>query len=103
MLELFLSPEAEKDLEKIYIYTFEKWGLKQADYYQDQLFDCMCQVCNNPHIGRVYEHSKYRYRRLTINKHLIFYRSTKDQKCIVVRILHERMDMDTHIKDKSDI
>ena len=28
-----ISKEAEKDLEKIWLYTFETWSLEQADYY----------------------------------------------------------------------
>jgi len=103
MLELFLSPEAENDLEIIYKYTYENWGLKQADYYQDQLYNSMSQVCKNPNIGRVYEHSDYAYKIITTNKHLVFYRITNDKKCIVVRILHERMDLDLHIIDRSKI
>ncbi len=28
-----ISKEAEKDLERIWLYTFEAWSLEQADYY----------------------------------------------------------------------
>ena len=34
-----ISKEAEKDLEKIWLYTFETWSLEQADYYYDLLMD----------------------------------------------------------------
>ena len=37
-----ISKEAEKDLEKIWLYTFETWSLEQADYYYDLLIDETC-------------------------------------------------------------
>ena len=38
MYKLLLSPANEKDLEEIYLYTFEEWGINQADKYQDELY-----------------------------------------------------------------
>lgn len=32
-----LSRLAELDLEEIWLYTFEKWSLTQANFYQDKV------------------------------------------------------------------
>lgn len=92
MYKLLLSPEAEKDLERIYEYTFYKWNARQADKYQDALYEGMKTILSNVEIGESYAHSKLFYRKLEINKHLIFYR-TEGEICLVVRILHERMNL----------
>lgn len=94
MLDLKLSPRAILDLEEIYEYTLLTWGIKQAEKYQDELFDAMLEVASKPTIGSIYYFKKGNYRKLNINKHLIFYRP-EDNDCIVIRILHERMDLDT--------
>ena len=31
------QPEADRDLEAIWLYTFEQWGLEQAHRYTDEL------------------------------------------------------------------
>ena len=92
MLNLLLSPEAIKDLEKIYEYSFYSWGERRADKYQDNLYNGFKQICNHAEIGIGYDYSEIDYRKFLVNRHLIFYRfGVKD--CIIVRILHERMDL----------
>jgi len=36
-VEYRLTPEAERDVEAIWLYTLEKWGLEQANRYTDDL------------------------------------------------------------------
>ena len=97
MLKLLIKPEALKDLEKIYEFTFDTWGIDQADKYQNELFHGMNLLQENIELGKAYPYSKYEYRILPINRHLIFYRK-EENTCIVVRILHDRMDVKRHLK-----
>jgi len=96
MLKLLLSPKAIIDVEEIFEFTYLTWGISQAEKYQDELFDSMITISNNPKIGSLYYHKKGNYRKLNVNRHLIFYRLT-EQECIVIRILHERMDLKTKL------
>ena len=41
MAELRLSPAAERDLEGIWRYTAERWGVAQAEHYIDLLYAAM--------------------------------------------------------------
>ena len=92
MLNQLLYLEDVKDLGKIYEYSFHSWEGIQADKYQDELYNAMEQICNNSEIGIRYDQSKISYRKFLVNRHLLFYKvNTKD--CIIVRILHERMDL----------
>lgn len=97
MLKLKLSPKSIEDLEQIYRYTIEKWGIKQADKYQDELYLKMQNVASNPNLGQNYPY-RIGYMKTGINRHLIFYKIDKDE-CQIVRILHERMNIRDRINE----
>jgi len=97
MLELKLSPKAIIDLEEIYEYTLGTWGLNQAEKYQDELYLCMISISENPMLGSIYYFKSGNYRKINANRHIIFFRKTK-KECLIVRILHERMDLQAIIK-----
>ena len=46
--ECRLAPEAERDLEAIWLYTFEEWGLEQAHLYTDELGAAFTQLAASP-------------------------------------------------------
>ncbi len=97
MRKLLLRPEALNDLEKIYEFTFYTWGQNQAEKYQDELFDSMNSILSDPEIGSKYYFKEGNYRKLNINRHLIFYR-LEENTCVVVRILHEKMDQNSKLE-----
>ena len=103
MLELRLKPEAEKDLSKIFEHTAMSWGIVQAEKYQDEMYEGMNLLLTKKNLGKEFLYAELSYRKLHVNRHLIFYRVEK-QKCVVVRILHDRMDIKKHLgKRESDI
>jgi len=97
MHKLILKPEAISDLEKIYEYTFWNWGIVQAEKYQDELFIGMQSLLNHIELGKKYPHSNLEYRKLHINRHLIFYRE-EHGNIVIVRLLHDRMDVSSWMK-----
>ena len=96
MLKLLLVPQAITDLEDIFEYTLQNWSLTQAELYQDLLFESMNKILSSSPIGTKYIFKEGNYRTLNSNKHIIFYR-IEGEYCIIVRILHERMDLDSHL------
>ena len=46
--EYWLTPEAELDMEAIWLYTLEEWGLEQANRYTDELTEAFGQLATNP-------------------------------------------------------
>ena len=97
MLKLKLSPQAITDLEEIYEFSLTSWGLKRTEAYIDEMYDAMISICENPEIGSIYYFKEGNYRKLNINRHMIFYRFNH-MDCIVLRILHERMDLKKKLK-----
>lgn len=95
-----ISKEAEKDLEKIWLYTFETWSLRQADYYYDLLMDEIEYLAENPKFDQDFSHLRKGYFRSRVKSHFIFYRlNLKNNELEVIRILHQQMDIDSRIEE----
>ena len=95
-----ISKEAEKDLEKIWLYTFETWSLEQADYYYDLLMDEIEYLAENPKNGIDFSQIRKGYFRSRVKSHFIFYRvSIKSDEIEIMRILHQQMDIDSQLTE----
>ena len=96
MLQLRLKPKAKQDLVEIFEFTAKSYGIAQAEKYQDDLFEGMLLLLDQDHLGKNYPYSDRPYRKLHVNRHLVFYR-IEEKSCIIVRILHDRMDVRNHL------
>ena len=95
-----ISLEAEKDLEKIWLYPFEMWSLEQADYYFNLLLNEIEYLAENPKNGQNFEEVRKGYFRSRVKSHFIFYRiNLKEEIVEIIRILHQQMDIETHINE----
>lgn len=93
-----ISKKAVSDLEEIWLYTVEKWSTGQADRYYNLIFDEINYICKNSDAGKSMEHVRKGYRASKVKSHLIFYKISNDT-IEIVRILHERMDIENRLKD----
>ena len=97
-MRFIISKEAEKDLEKIWHYTFENWSIEQADRYLNLIFDEIEYLCLKPNSGFDFREIRKGYWRSKVKSHLIFYKvNLKKNELEVIRILHEVMDIDSHL------
>ncbi len=55
-----IRKQAEIDLEKIWLYTFEEWSIDQADYYFDLIMDEIEYISKNPKTGEDYDENQKR-------------------------------------------
>jgi len=93
-----ISKEAEKDLEKIWLYTFENWSIEQAEKYLNLIFDEIDYLCLKPNSGIDFGNIRKGYWRSKVNSHFIFYKvNNKQNELEVIRVLHEMMDIESHI------
>lgn len=93
MTTLRIAPNARRDLASIWSYTAEAWGRGQADEYIASLYRDMGRVCDFPEMGSAYISQVGKFRKLSSGHHLIFYRPS-DDGVEIVRVLHERMDVE---------
>lgn len=99
MAKFHLSNKAVEDLDAIWIYTLETWSESQADIYYHDLVSACQYIADHPAFLDM-EYAEilpglYRHR---CRKHLIFYILT-DDGVEIVRILHERMDIESKFND----
>lgn len=97
-LEVYKQNRARDDLLGIWLYTAEAWGFEQADLYLDRLEAEIARLRENPLAGADVGRIRTGYRRLAVERHRIFY-VVSDERIEIVRILHERMDVDLHLPD----
>lgn len=94
MAKYHLTNKAVEDLTNIWEYTVDTWSERQADDYYNMLIASCQKITGNPRLfGLKYEEiaeGLYGYR---ANKHIIFYRILADKDILVIRILHQRMDL----------
>ena len=97
-LPFVISKKAVSDLQEIWLYTVEKWSIEQADRYYNLMFDEINYICKNINAGKSMEHVRKGYRASKVKSHFIFYRVLNDT-IEVIRILHERMDIENRLND----
>jgi len=92
--ELFyeLSVEADKDIEDIFDFTEEEYGLDQAVTYVNAFDDTFADLLENPQLGRTRSEIRKGLRSISKESHVIFYRILKD-RIRVVRVLHGNRDL----------
>ena len=92
MKRVVLSKAADADLEAVFDYTLEAFGIDQAISYVSSFDDVFLTLAGNPEIGRERGEIRKELRSLTKGSHVIFYRMMKDHVRIV-RILHGSCDL----------
>jgi toxin ParE1/3/4 len=91
-----LSPRAKSDIEEIWDYTEERWGLNQANRYIRQLQQAIETIARNPARARNCDDIRPGYLRCSVGSHIIFFVTKRDQ-IEIIRVLHQRMDFDQHL------
>ncbi|MEI6253671.1 MAG: type II toxin-antitoxin system RelE/ParE family toxin [Mycobacteriaceae bacterium] len=97
MNRYLFSPAAQADLDQIWDYTFEHWGLEQAEGYLRDIQRTAERSAVNPLIGRPCDEIRPGYRAVAAGSHRLYYRVNADGIIDVKRVLHQRMDVDRHL------
>ena len=92
-----LTDEAARDVEEIIEYSVINIGADQAQHYFEALKECIELLADNPRIGHTAEDILPDYLRFPFESHVIFYKIFSSS-ILVVRILHERMEPERHMK-----
>jgi len=97
-LPYIISKKAVIDLEEIWLYTVDKWSVSQADRYYLLIIDEIGYICKNINSGKPMDNIRKGYRAAKVKSHLILYRVVNGT-VEIIRILHERMDIDNLLAD----
>ena len=96
MAEYRLTPAAVADLEGIWRYTVQRWGVEQAIAYTDALTRSFGDLAARPSEAIACDDIRQGYRRKTVEHHTV-YLTVHDYGIAVVRILHKAMDAPRHV------
>ena len=97
MSEYVISEKAVEDINNIWIYTAENWSVAQADRYYNLIFDEIEYIANNFDMARDFGKIRKSYKCSKVKSHLIFFKKDKTNEIEVVRVLHERMDIEIRL------
>jgi toxin ParE1/3/4 len=97
MRSFLLTTAARKDVIEIGRFTTGAWGKRQRDKYLKQLDEAFKLLARQPEIGKDANDIKPGYRKYSQGSHIIFYRAGTDSKIVVIRILHNSMDVERHL------
>jgi len=92
-----LTEKAERDFRSILRYTPQARGVRQRDVYADRLISAMGDFIKFPVLGAARDDISPGLRFHPVEHH-VNYNRFNDDHVVVVRILHERMDVFTHVE-----
>ncbi len=92
-----LSAAARRDLSGIWTYSAKRWDEAQADRYVRLFADSFDGLGRGIVKGRKADNVRLGYFKVAVGSHLVFYRMGAYDVIEVVRILHQRMDVDRHL------
>jgi toxin ParE1/3/4 len=92
-----LSEIAGKDLEDIFDYTHQKFGLNQAILYVLSFDEVFTLISKNPKLGINRNEIKNGLKSFVYKSRIIFYRIITN-KIRIVRVLHGSRDLPRHLK-----
>ncbi|RUP02497.1 MAG: type II toxin-antitoxin system RelE/ParE family toxin [Mycobacterium sp.] len=78
-------------------YTCRRWDVEQADEYLRELQPAIELAAVNLRIGQGCEEIRPSYRELAAGSQILDYRVVPDGVVDVVRVLHQRMDVDRRL------
>lgn len=91
-----LSVRALKDVEQLFLYSIEKFGVQQAENYVQTLEQTFQLLADFPTIGRNAGHIRPELRAHAHQSHTIYYR-IKTNHIFIVRVLSNKMDHPRHM------
>lgn len=96
MKPLIVSPRAAHDLDALFDYTEERWGLEQAVAYARGIRRYLQEICEGQRSGRIIPGLRKAYLSVAYQSHHLIYRETS-HSIVLIRILHQRMNIRGHL------
>ena len=99
MKRLDVSQAAHDDLREIAGYTERTWGPAQKLRYMGEIQTLFARLRDGTNVGRQRDDIGLAYRSVNVGRHIVFYKET-EEAFIIVRILHERMDLHRRLAEE---
>ena len=94
MADLLFTPEAEADLDNIWLYIAkESQSIERAELTLDRFSVVFSRLARNPYMGRQRDDIRPGYRSFPIGSYIVFYRLIGTDEILVLRVVHGRRDL----------
>jgi len=98
-MRYLISEKANQDIEDIWLYTYENWSPEQADRYYNLILDEIEFIADNFESGKSVDYIKKGYRTSVVKSHIIFYKKSGSNIVEIIRVLHQKMDIENRIDE----
>jgi toxin ParE1/3/4 len=96
MKGFILSPAAQADIDGIWDYTARRWGEEQAVRYLQDMRDVCRKLAAGTRPSRPVD-IRPGYHRCQSGSHVLYFKTADDGQIVIIRILHQRMDVNRHL------
>ena len=96
MTGYILSPAAQADVDGIWDYTAEKWGVDQAESYTQDIGDACRELAVGSRSSRPVD-IRSGYRKALVGLHVLFFKTEDTGRIVIMRVLHQSMDAGRHM------
>jgi len=87
MMSYKLSPDAVDDIERLFTFGIDRFGVSQASKYIDGLEERLTKIANSPTFYPKVTHIKQGYRRSVYGIHSIYYRQLDKSRIEIMRVI----------------
>ena len=94
-----LTNQAKADLKSIGRYTSDTWSREQRNRYLAQLDRSFAELAAKPLKGLDCAGVRPGYRKHGVGRRIVFYRSIADDCIEIIRVPHERMDVESRLAE----
>ena len=99
MSNYIISEKALEDINKIWVFTAENWSVEQANRYYNLIIDEIEYIAQNFEMASDFGSIRKSYRFSKVKSHLLFFKKNKLNEIEVIRVLHEKMDIENRLAD----
>lgn len=101
MTQFRLSPEAESELDQIWLYIAQaSSSVESASRTIDTIVDRFWVLAQHPYLGRPRDHDlRQDLRSYAVGEYVIFYRIEDAATVLVLHVLHGKRDIETLFRD----
>jgi len=92
--DYIISKKAIEDINNIWNYTAENWSMEQADRYYNLIYDEIEYIVQNFELAHDFSKIRKSYKYSKVKSHLIFFKKDKNNDIEIIRVLHERMNIE---------
>jgi len=97
MRRVEFTPKARGDLKDIWDHSLDRFGFEKPEACLREIQRATETVAEDPRRAQACDDIRTGYRKFSVGAHVLFLRASENS-VVIVRILHQRMDFERHLR-----